>query len=1661
MNVPEAPVFPLLEGKVAIVTGAAQGMGKATASVFLRAGAKVVIADVKAEQGAKVADELSTLGEVRFVETDISKSEDVQNLIKQTVSAFGRLDVAINNAAMSPDQTPLIDFDESYWRRLMDVSLTGTALCCKYQMQQMEKQGSRGSIVNIASINAYSPQPNMPAYTAAKHALLGLTKHAATEGGPKGIRVNAIAPGAIFSEMSVAALEIMGTTHDEFAPKVSSLNRFGQAHEVAQGADQELLAFDIDNGIKRTGQNDLDILESLEQTTRDAYNTCVQKRWKITIPGKGKKIIIRDLLSKVVHWIELFKSVGDQAVSKFDFVVQGAERIAKMTARYKMIGKIYIQKESAATKQLEQAVVGVYGSILKYLVEAKRYFEHKTGVRILKSGLLGQDDFQGLLDKMEADERLVDRCTSLVQSEKMKSFPSLRYTLSRMEQPISQVFFHFNKVEDHLNSIQRREVLNWLSSQPYLDHHTTIKSRVLDGTCQWVLQHTSFTKWQGESTNSLLWLYGAQGAGKSCLASTVIEDGMKVSSQIEDFAHAYFYCSRNTAEPQRANAQSILGCIARQLSSPSSNQPLAPATISLHSKIHLADGSTRAPNLVESRDLIVELTEAHPRTTIVIDALDESPREERADLVEALEYIIDNSTSLVKIFVTSREEGDLRLSIQAHSGVQVTWVENGSDIEKFVNFETNRLVAKNQLLAYIRVKTTKEDLKTLIKEDTISKANGMFRWAQLQLQSLRWIRTEKDIRLAMSKIPRLLSELYEDLYRTALESTEETDRALFRNTLRWMLCTTRVFGWEDFSQAITSFVDIEIDEIDEDFILDLLGNFVVSQTTQEGSRTFRFAHLSVREFLETKPEYSIKSSNTFGAEVCLLKLLGASGSPNAQKFLGGLGLSDKDTVTLSEIGPYRKGIHDYSLQYWNEHCVRAGKVNRSDEELLLFHLLRYFLFDNSDLNCPLKGWVHALQRRKMGTYLKWYLLDLLRNYHQSRDRAFLLSCVFGFHELLRIDHYHELHDDLKEACMLAAAKHRQYDILIYLTQETKSRLVQKRVLKAIVRNNDVEPLEWFLTVSNPDLITGSVIIDATWADTKILELLLDRNKNIHITTEFIEENARSYTVIEALLSRAPDVVINSAILNNSIADIPIERLRELLGRNDGLIITSDNVAYAACFAGYEYPMRAKIDFLLERAGESKGTEENMMRVIGMCGNPYVIQSLLDHGWPVTERVMELAAIHSWVELFERLVRAGGPITSQAIVNGTVNRCDGARMVKLLVSLMDRPLDDDLWVQMMVLYAQSLSSEKTIHALLGIKPGVKVSEEVLIALTRTSMNGNIILDAILDDDREMQITDAVIVNALRNLDYGNTIAKLLNRQGSTNISSEMLLGAAQNPRFANMMTKLLLQQTATIEKPSSMVIDAVIGNQISGCETLQMLERHFGRFNLSEEHVKTAAKSGNHVMLLLVLVRCSITEATTPVLLAAASNGSLEVMEQVLKLDNAVVTKEILIAASNNYHCRIEMLGLLWNFAPHIKVSPEMFLNAWDYTGAEFLFFRVEDSKLCQDILNAVLTAKRSPVDWISEHLLDLILESKFEIQVTDELVMGALKAGQGWLLGAFFDHGIDIELSQDMVNKAVELEDHQALEVLVKHGNSLELNLHHARSILDYDSPWDSGKGED
>ncbi len=227
----------VLEGKVAIVTGAAQGMGAATALLFAEAGAKVVVADMNEDLGLTLVAMIEQAGgQALFQRVNVSVAAEVDAMVQAAVAHFGRLDVAVNNAAVSPDTKPLAEMDEAEFDRVIAVDLKGVALCLKYQLSQMIRQGGGGSIVNIGSVSSFRPQPSNGVYVAAKHGVVGLTKVAAIENGVHGIRVNTVAPGAIDTPMLRNALDRMGCSEADFAPQLSLLGRFGQPREVAQAS---------------------------------------------------------------------------------------------------------------------------------------------------------------------------------------------------------------------------------------------------------------------------------------------------------------------------------------------------------------------------------------------------------------------------------------------------------------------------------------------------------------------------------------------------------------------------------------------------------------------------------------------------------------------------------------------------------------------------------------------------------------------------------------------------------------------------------------------------------------------------------------------------------------------------------------------------------------------------------------------------------------------------------------------------------------------------------------------------------------------------------------------------------------------------------------------------------------------------------------------------------------------------------------------------------------------------------------------------------------------------------------------------------------------------------------------------------------------------------
>lgn len=220
-----------LDQKVAIITGAAAGIGRSCAEVFAQKGAKVVVSDLPDSAGEEVAASLREQDfEAIFIPCDVSNSDDVQNLVRQTVKHFKTLDIAVNNAGISGAQTLTSEYSLENWQKVLDVNLTGVFLCMKFQLPQMLRAG-KGSIVNIASVAGQVGFRGSSAYTASKHGVVGLTRAAALEYGPRNIRVNALGPAVIETPM----VQFLKEDKEAFDGLVAAhpIGRIGQPEEVA------------------------------------------------------------------------------------------------------------------------------------------------------------------------------------------------------------------------------------------------------------------------------------------------------------------------------------------------------------------------------------------------------------------------------------------------------------------------------------------------------------------------------------------------------------------------------------------------------------------------------------------------------------------------------------------------------------------------------------------------------------------------------------------------------------------------------------------------------------------------------------------------------------------------------------------------------------------------------------------------------------------------------------------------------------------------------------------------------------------------------------------------------------------------------------------------------------------------------------------------------------------------------------------------------------------------------------------------------------------------------------------------------------------------------------------------------------------------------------
>ncbi|HWC76967.1 MAG TPA: SDR family oxidoreductase [Blastocatellia bacterium] len=223
-----------LHGKVAIVTGGAQGIGRATAELFAAEGASVVVADLDEREARETVGAISAKGgEAVFVRTDVSHEADAQAACEEALRTFGRLDVLVNNAAAFVLKG--LEASVEDWQKSLGVNVIGSALMSRYAAEAMKK-GKGGAIVNLGSISSFVAQPSFVTYSATKAALLQMTRNMALDLAPFGIRVNCVCPGTILTRATQDHMERVGMTLEEFkaaeGPK-NLLNRIGEPHEVA------------------------------------------------------------------------------------------------------------------------------------------------------------------------------------------------------------------------------------------------------------------------------------------------------------------------------------------------------------------------------------------------------------------------------------------------------------------------------------------------------------------------------------------------------------------------------------------------------------------------------------------------------------------------------------------------------------------------------------------------------------------------------------------------------------------------------------------------------------------------------------------------------------------------------------------------------------------------------------------------------------------------------------------------------------------------------------------------------------------------------------------------------------------------------------------------------------------------------------------------------------------------------------------------------------------------------------------------------------------------------------------------------------------------------------------------------------------------------------
>ncbi|KAK8244861.1 hypothetical protein HDK77DRAFT_426805 [Phyllosticta capitalensis] len=430
--------------------------------------------------------------------------------------------------------------------------------------------------------------------------------------------------------------------------------------------------------LDRTEKKDCNqLLEEILKITDRKKTEFIERGTKFSF--RGKTIVVRDVLSKLVVWIDRFKAFGDTAT-----------QIDTLHAAL---------PHSDIIKHLRQSLVELYAEMLLLLSKSVRYFNSGKIKRAVK-GIFTAEDIEDSFDSLEAKQKEVERIRVLAEADRVQAMSSvtqeihaqqeqLKSKLEEFAKPVSKIEAQVIDIYNYVDEERQVKILDSISKILHNSHHDFAAKGRLPGSGEWLFEKPEFQSWQEATSSSIIWLRGDPGAGKTKLASLVVDElrtkeelGNEREPRNERFA--FFYCNRNPAQPERAHAEPILASLVRQLACVAEGV-IFDTIRSRYSKI-LQNGTYRDVTwpIEKSVHALIGLTGLHTSTVLVLDALDEVEPSEIATLLAALLHVKRDSAGAVKIFFSSRQNERIKNLLQDHPNFCIEAHDNAQDIEAFV-----------------------------------------------------------------------------------------------------------------------------------------------------------------------------------------------------------------------------------------------------------------------------------------------------------------------------------------------------------------------------------------------------------------------------------------------------------------------------------------------------------------------------------------------------------------------------------------------------------------------------------------------------------------------------------------------------------------------------------------------------------------------------------------------------------------------------------------------------------------------------------------------------------------------------------------------------------------------------------------------------------------